>query len=244
VGGVVSLAASVRAAEPTAAAPDSGPGELEGPMHPAAQTLYDRALKKFGTHDYAAAIGDLEEGFALDPRREFLFAEAQAKRLAGDCRGAVVLYQRFLITRPPALQSDATQIALARCAQELARKPEVVIVAPPPALPPPRPAPPRWSRDPWGLALTGTGVAALGIGLGYLVAAASARSDAEHASSYAAYLSRWSTASARVDVAIGALAIGAALTATGVTRFVLVRRQARNQTVAIWIGPGLLGGAF
>ena len=244
MGGVVSLAAAARAAQPTAAALDSGPGELEGPMHPAAQALYDRALKKFGTHDYAAAIGDLEEGFALDPRREFLFAEAQAKRLGGDCRGAVVLYQRFLTTKPPALQIDATQIALARCAQELARKPEVVIMAAPPAVPSPRPAPPRWTRDSWGWALTGTGVAALGIGVGYLVAAASARTDAENASTYGAYQSHWSTASSRVDVAIGALAIGAALTATGVARFLLVRRQARNEVVAIWIGPGLLGGAF
>ena len=213
-------------------------------MHPAAQALYDRALKKFETHDYAAAIGDLEEGFALDPRREFLFAEAQAKRLGGDCRGAVVLYQRFLTTKPPALQIDATQIALARCAQELARKPEVVIVAPPPAPAPPRPEPPRWSRDPWGLTLTGAGVVALGVGIGYLVAGESARSDAANARSYAAYMSRWSTASARSDVAIGALAIGAALTATGVTRLLLVRRHARNELVAVWIGPGLLGGAF
>ena len=213
-------------------------------MHPAAQALYDRALRKFQTHDYAAAIGDLEEGFALDPRREFLFAEAQAKRLGGDCRGAVVLYQRFLTTKPPALQIDATQIALARCAQELARKPEVVIVAPPPAPAPPRPAPPRWSRDPWGLTLTGAGVVALGVGIGYLVAGESARSDAANAPTYAAYTSRWSTASARSDVAIGALAIGAALTATGVTRLLLVRRHARNELVAVWIGPGLLGGAF
>jgi hypothetical protein len=213
-------------------------------MHPAAQALYDRALKKFETHDYPAAIADLEEGFALDPRREFLFAEAQAKRLGGDCRGAVVLYQRFLTTRPPALQIDATQIALARCAQELAKKPEVVIVPAPPALPPPRPAPPRWSRDPWGLALTGTGVVALGVGLGYFVAAASARSDATDAQTYAAYQSRWSTAGARLDVAVGALAIGAALTATGVARFLLVRRHARNEVVALWLGAGLLGGAF
>jgi hypothetical protein len=235
---------AARAAEPAAAAPDSGPGELEGPMHPAAQALYDRALKKFESHDYAAAIGDLEEGFALDPRREFLFAEAQAKRLGGDCRGAVVLYQRFLTTNPPALQVDATQIALARCAQELAKKPEVVIMTPPPAPPPPKPAPPRWTRDPWGLALTGSGVVALGVGLGYLLAAESARGDAENAPIYATYASHWSTAGARLDVAIGALAIGAALTATGVGRFLLVRRQARNALVAVWIGPGLLGGTF
>ena len=244
LGGAVSLPAAVRAAAPTAAAPDSGPGELEGPMHPAAQALYDRALKKFESHDYAAAIGDLEEGFALDPRRELLFAEAQAKRLGGDCRGAVVLYQRFLTTKPPPLQIDATQIALARCAQELAKKPEVVIMTPPPAPPPPKPAPPRWTRDPWGLALTGTGVVALGVGLGYLLAAESARGDAENAPTYAVYASHWSTAGARLDVAIGALAIGAALTATGVARFLLVRRQARNELVAVWVGPGLLGGAF
>ncbi len=244
MGGAVSLPAVARADASVAAVPDSGPGELEGPMHPAAQALYDRALKGFETHDYAAAIGDLEEGFALDPRREFLFAEAQAKRLSGDCRGAVVLYQRFLTTNPPALQIDATQIALARCAQELAKKPEVVIMRPPPAPPPPKPAPPRWSRDPWGLALTGTGVVALGVGLGYFVAAEIARSDAGNASSYPAYLSHWSTAGARLDVAIGALAIGAALTSTGVARFLVVRRHARNDFVAIWIGPGLVGGAF
>ena len=235
---------TARAAEPAAAAPGSGPGELEGPMHPAAQMLYDRALKKFETHDYAAAIGDLEEGFALDPRREFLFAEAQAKRLGGDCRGAVVLYQRFLTTRPPPLQIDATQIALARCAQELARKPEVVIMTPPSAPPPPKPAPPRWTHDPWGLTLTGAGVVALGVGIGYLVAGESARGDAENVRTYSAYLGHWSTAGARLDVAIGALAIGAALTATGVTRFLLVRRHARNDFVAVWIGPGLLGGIF
>jgi hypothetical protein len=244
VGGTVSLPAAARAAGPTPGVPDSGPGELEGPIHPAAQAFYDRALKGFETHDYAAAIGDLEEGFALDPRREFLFAEAQAKRLGGDCRGAVVLYQRFLTTKPPALQIDATQIALARCAQELAKKPEVMIMTPPPARPPPRPAPPRWSRDPWGLALTGTGVVALGIGIGYLLAAESARSDAEGAPTYPAYQSHWSTAATRLDVAIGALAIGAALTATGVTRLVLVRRHARNDVVAVWLGPGMLGGAF
>lgn len=223
--------------------PDGGPVELEGPMHPAAQALYDRALKGFETHDYGAAIADLEAGFALDPRRELLFAEAQAKRLSGDCRGAVVLYQRFLTTKPPALQVDATQIALARCAQELARKPEVVIMTPPP-LPPPRPAPARWSHDPWGLALTGAGVAAIGVGIGYFVSAEIARSDAGNAATYGAYANRWSTATTRADVAVGALAIGGALAATGVARFVVVRRRARNDAVAVWIGPGLVGGTF
>src|SRR5262249_34919033 len=160
--------------------------------------------------------------------------EAQAKRLSGDCRGAVVLYQRFLTTKPPAVQIDATQIALARCAQELAKKPEVVIVTPPPPLPPPRPEPPRWTRDPWGLGLTGAGVGAVGVGIGFLIAGEIARGDAEAAPSYPGYISHWSTASTRLDVAVGALAIGGALVAAGVGRFVLVRRQARAAAVALW----------
>jgi hypothetical protein len=236
--------AGVRAAEPPPAGTDARPGELEGPMHPAAQALYDRALKGFETRDYAGAIADLEAGFALDPRREFLFAEAQAKRLSGDCRGAVVLYQRFLTTHPPALQIDATQIALARCAQELANKPPVVIVTPPPPPPPPRPAPPRWSRDPWGLGLTGAGAAAVAVGIGFLVASEIARGDAESATSYAAYSSHWSTAGTRLDVAVGALAVGGALVAAGVGRFVLVRRHAREGAVALWAAPAAIGGSF
>jgi hypothetical protein len=233
---------AARAVEPLPA--DTGPGELEGPMHPAAQALYDRALRAFETHDYAAAIRDLDAGFALDPRREFLFAEAQAKRLSGDCRGAVVLYQRFLTTQPPALQIDATQIALARCAQELAKKPEVVIVTPPPPPSPPRPAPPRWNRDPWGLGLTGAGVAAIGVGIGFLVAGEIARSDAGSATSYPAYASQWSAAGTRLEVAVGALAIGGALMAAGVGRFVVVRRHPRDGAVAFWAAPGSIGGSF
>jgi hypothetical protein len=212
-------------------------------MHPEAQALYDRALKGFETRDYEAAVRDLEAAFALDPRRELLFAEAQAKRLSGDCRGAVVLYQRFLTTKPPALQVDATQIALARCAQELASKPAVVIVTPPPPAPP-KPAPARWSRDPLGLSLGGAGVVAVGVGLGFLVAGEIARGDAESATSYPAFANHWSTAGTRLDVAVGALAIGGALVAAGATRLLLVRRHARAEAVAVWVGPGVLGGAF
>jgi hypothetical protein len=210
-------------------------------MHPGAKTLYDQALAGFATRDYAAAIGNLEAAYALDPRRELLFAEAQAKRLSGDCRGAVVLYQRFLTTRPPALQIDATQIALARCAQELAKRPDTLIVAPPPP-PPPRPAPPRWSRDPWGLTLTVAGGVAIAVGAGYLLAAESARSDAGQATTYGVYQSRWSSAESRRDVAVTALAIGGALAATGVLRFVIVRRRARAGE--LWLGAGALGGTF
>ncbi len=213
-------------------------------MRPEAQALYDRALGAFGARDYASAIRDTEAGYALDPRREFLFTEAQAKRLSGDCRGAVVLYERFLTTRPPQVQVDATHIALARCAQELASRPPLVVMAPAPAAPP-RPPPARWWRDPWGLTLSAAGLAGLGAGLGWFLAAEAARADAQGAATYAGYQARWSTAESRRDVALVAAAVGgAALIAAG-ARFAIVRRHARRaEGLTLWVGPGALGGTF
>jgi hypothetical protein len=245
--GTVALAlALLLAALPARAADPAAGSEPEGPMHPAAQALYDRALAEFTAHDYAAAIRDTEAGYAIDARRDFLFMEAQAKRLAGDCRGAVGLYQRFLTTQPPQVQVDATHIALARCAQELASRPPVVVVTPPPPPPPPsRPPPARWWRDPWGLSLSAAGVVALGLGVGWFVAAEAARSDAQAASTYADYNARWATAESRRDVALTAWIVGGtALIAAG-ARFAIVRRRARSVGgLSLWVMPAALGGTF
>jgi tetratricopeptide (TPR) repeat protein len=234
------------AAEPAGAAArtgesgNDGPGaEIEGPMRPDAQALYDRALSRFATRDYAAAIGDLEAGYALEPRRDFLFAEAQAQRLRGDCAGAVGLYQRFLRSGPPAVQASAAQIALGRCAQELANRPQVVVTVPAPPAPPA--PPPKWWHDPWGLTLSGGAVVGLGVGVGYLAAALAARDDAGGAPTLGEYARRWSVAETRLDVAVGALAVGGALAAVGIARFVIVRRRAGTGPLAFWLGPGTLG---
>jgi hypothetical protein len=222
--------------------------DVEGPMQPEAAALYTRGLERYTAHDYGGAIADLEAGYAIEPRREFLFAEGQAKRLAGDCKGAVTLYQRFLATNPPAVQANATQIALGRCAQHLAAHPEIVVVQPPRPPPPPPPPPPKWWRDPWGIGFTGAGAVGIGVGIGFLVAANAARDDANHASTYDPFNQRWSTAESRWSVGVGTLALGTALTAAGVTRFVLVRRQAREATkqLVVSVGAGGLqvGGAF
>jgi tetratricopeptide (TPR) repeat protein len=215
-------------------------------MRPEAAALYTRGLARFGAHDYPAAIADLEAGYALDPRREFLFAEGQAKRLAGDCKGAVALYQRFLATNPSPVQTNATQIALGRCAQHMAAHPEVVVVRTPEQRPPPPPAPPWW-RDPAGLGFTGAGVVGIGVGVGFLVASYAAQHDADNAPDYDPYDQRWSTAESRWAVGVGTLALGTALTAVGVARFVLVRRQTREAAPPeVSIGPGgvRIGGRF
>jgi hypothetical protein len=217
-------------------------------MRPDAAARYTRGLQEFAARDYAAAIADLEAGYALEPRREFLFAEAQAKRLAGDCKGAVALYQRFLATSPPGVQANATQMALGRCAQHLAEHPEIRVVEPP--RPPPLPPlpPPRWWLDSWGLRFTGAGVAAIGVGVGFVAASYSARGDAGGSPTLGPYDSHWSTAESRWRIGVGALAVGTALTAVGVTRFVLVRRESRAARTQVTVSAGAggvqVGGTF
>ena len=217
-------------------------------MQPEAAALYTRGLQRYTARDYPGALADLEAGYAIEPRREFLFAEGQAKRLAGDCKGAVALYQRFLATNPSAVQANATQIALGRCAQHMAEHPEIVVVEPPRPPPTPPPPPPKWWRDAWGLGFTGAGVASIGVGIGFIAASYSARADADAAHTLTPYDGRWSTAESRWRVGVGTLALGTALTAVGVTRFVLVGRQAREARTQIIVSAGAggvqVGGAF
>jgi hypothetical protein len=222
--------------------PSADAGQAEGPMRPEAQALYDRGLARFQAREYPGAISDFEAGYAIEPRREFLFAEGQAKRLGGDCKGAVALYQRFLATNPPPLQASATHIALGRCAQHMADHPEVVLVPPPPTPPSVPPPPPRWWRDPIGLGATGAGVVALGIGLGFWIASGVAEDDAGDSSTQPDYDRRWATAGSRRAISVGALVTGAVLTAAGVTRLMLVRRDAakRDAGPSLSIGPGMI----
>jgi hypothetical protein len=218
-------------------------------MRPEAQALYTRGLERFTARDYPGAIADFEAGYALEPRREFLFAEGQAKRLAGDCKGAVALYQRFLATSPPSVQANATQMALGRCAQHLAEHPEVVMVEPPRQPPPPPPPPPMWWHDPWGLAASGAGIAAIAVGGGFVAAAYSARSDAQAAATLAEADERWAAATSRRAVGVVAIGAGSILAAAGAYRFLTVKRagdRASRRDVVVSVTPTMVsvGGTF
>jgi hypothetical protein len=230
---------AARAADADAAPRDD---EVSGPMKPEARALYDRGLALYQTKDYAGAVAAFEAGFAVEPRREFLFANAQARRLAGDCRGAVPLYQRFLEMSPPPVQASATHIALARCAQQMAAEPPAPPPQPvaPPAAPPP---PPPWTHDRWGAALLGAGVVGLAVG-GGLLAASYAALPSDNERSHADYDAARATAESRHTVAIFALAGGGALAVAGVARYAWVRRARAHATLTIVPGGLALAGSF
>jgi hypothetical protein len=198
-------------------------GEL--PADARARALLEEGLAAFGDREFARAIDAFQRGHAIEPRRVFLFAWAQAERLSGRCDRASPLYRRFLEQEPPRDQAARASEGLARCASphRPAVEPEPrIIVAPSP--PPPRPEPPFWT-DPVGDVFAGAGVVAFvtsGVLLGVAEAAAS---DAGDARSLAAWQDGADRAdSARVWAAVAAGA-GVALVAVAVVRWLTHDRR-------------------
>src|SRR5688500_8437696 len=76
---------------------DSGRGTVD-PV--TAEDWLALGLARFEREDYAGAIDAFERGHAIDPRPQFLFALAQAERLRGDCKAALIYYRKFLTTSP------------------------------------------------------------------------------------------------------------------------------------------------
>lgn len=196
--------------------------------HSERRTRADRHLARGLAHyedgRYERAIEQFELGYAVEPRREFLFALGQAERLRGDCASAVVLYRQFLSRNPPARQVDAAWEHIATCDKVMARRRTPALSPAPTPAPAPAitvapaviaPAPP-WYRDPIGTSLIGASVACAGASLALFVASSSARDSARLAPTYDAFDDLADRARARrnlgitLGVAAGALA-GAAV---------------------------------
>jgi tetratricopeptide (TPR) repeat protein len=231
------------ASPPADAAPatevDPAPAaETAAPMLPEARAHYERGLSYYAARDFGAAVRELEAGYALDPRREFLFAEAQAYRLAGDCERALPLYRRFLDSDPPPLQVEATRLALDRCAaaaREAAARPVQPPVKQPAPVRPPAREPRHWALDPAALGTAAAGLIALGIGVAFLVSSNRARDGAEAMSgtsdgTHDGFDSLWATAERRRTFALWGFAGAAALLGTAAARLAILRRRAEETT--------------
>jgi tetratricopeptide (TPR) repeat protein len=226
-------------------------GDEPTPMRAEARARYEEGLGHYGAGRYPAAIAALQAAYAIDPRREILFAEAQATRLGGDCPRAMALYERFLATDPPARQVEATQLALNRCRQALAAAPVRPPAEPGPRQPPPgtglrAPAPPPASRGPWYRDVTGGVLAAgalacAGVATGFLWAAHRADQRARQPGiDYGTFESPRQLAERRMAVGAAALAAGVALGMAASGRYLWLRYSAGPAT-----GGGLaLGGRF
>ncbi len=253
---------------PVAADPPPAPAVPAAPQAEADAHLR-RGLELYGGRDYERAIEEFRAGFALDPRREFLFALGQAERLSGDCGSAILYYQAFLRARPTAAQAAAAREQIQVChlllSTEKPRRRDRPAGAvdrdePPPlparsrALAGPVPAAaahddrPPWYSDRTGDLLLGGGVVFLALGGGLWAASASAASAAEGAATYPEYDTLIDRARRRRTLALTAGAAGAALVGAAVWRFRWGRGGGNRASVAVTPAPGQvavsLGGSF
>jgi hypothetical protein len=150
---------------------------------PSAEDLYTEGQAAYDHADYATAVDKWQAAYDLSKESGLLFNLAQAKRLSGDCAGAITTYRRFL-----AANADDTASEQHKLATDLARELEGTCPAKPAVIPPPTlvdhpklddgiNSAPRLS-DPqfdgrsgrsWkiaGLATGGVGIVTIAIGLG------------------------------------------------------------------------------
>ncbi len=250
---LVSIAGAVLVMRTGAARADHSSADADRHLH--------RGLEHFQHRDYQRAIREFHAGYAIAPRREFLFALAQAERLSGDCRSAIIYYRQFLSRNPPQRQATAAFEQIEHCQKALAEGPGAV-ERPAPA-PTPRPAvqqpvaPPvvaaaparrHWYADGPGDALFGGGIALAAGSVVMLLSANVAAADARSASTYPQFDQRSAAVTTRRRLAIG-FAIAGALALSGATyRFVTRGGAERERRIALVPTDGgaavAIGGRF
>ncbi len=213
---------------------------------------------------YAEAIVELRAAYAADAQGQYLFAIAQAHRMADECETAIEAFGAFLRTGPKPNATKAAQryiddcratLAAKRAAAQAAAASQTPAPAPQPA-PPPPPSEPLVVREvervytrevyiPWygdwqGDTLAAAGVVTLLTGVTFLVIANGHDDDATHATSYDA-LDRSLTLRDRDQVVGGiAIATGSALAVAALARYAL--RPKRVQT-EVFVQPAQSGAS-
>jgi tetratricopeptide (TPR) repeat protein len=195
---------------------------------------YAEAAELYVQGKFREAAEAFRLAYEADPQAKYLYNQAQAERLGGDCAAAVPSYRRFLDTDPPPEQRAQAEDNIAACGELLpppppAPPPPPVVAPPPPVVapppsPPPAPLPPPDAApaiaDPLGGVLLALGLAAAGTGAGVLGWSYALEADAEDPAEQAgrtyddhlALLDRTETAriaGATVLASGGALVVGA-----------------------------------
>jgi tetratricopeptide (TPR) repeat protein len=195
----------------------------------------ERAEEAFQAGRYTDAANAFGEAYEADPDPKFVYAQAQAERLGGDCASAIEHYDRFLALDPDPEPAEAARTNRERCRQELER-------AKPP--PPPEPPSPRtmadrdpvdtptharpWHRDPLGGALVGSGLVVTALGTGLLAGGVVLDRNAADAGIEGDFERDRDRATSMHRAGIALTAIGAAIVIGGVVRWIVVARGQRQ----------------
>jgi hypothetical protein len=109
-----------------------------------AKAEYDRGLKHYNLADYEPAITAFKRAYELSGKPELLFNIAQAYRLKGDCKQAVLVYRSFLREATGHPRRREAESGIERCGAPTNGSEATPATAPPPVssiVPPPTSAP-------------------------------------------------------------------------------------------------------
>ena len=76
---------------------------------PTAENLYDEGQAAYDKADYGTAIARWQAAYDLSNASGLLLNLAQAKRLSGDCVGAITTYKRFIEADPTVYQKPLAE---------------------------------------------------------------------------------------------------------------------------------------
>ncbi|MCH9684438.1 MAG: hypothetical protein K0V04_23590 [Deltaproteobacteria bacterium] len=201
-----------------------------------------------GQYDIAAAAA--AEAYEAHGDPVYLYMQAQSERLGDHCQQAIAHYEQFLRIVPEGAAAQASRENIAECEQRLASasppveeatptqeaRPSTEIPAEPasPRTPVDRRQDRRWYRDPWGGALVGAGVVALGVGAGLFGQARADERAADRATEVVSYGERIDRAYTLSRIGVPVMITGGVLVAAGVVRWIVVgsRGSARTRTRA------------
>ena len=216
---------------------------VSAPASPSNDALL-RAREAYEDERFADAARAFEEAYALDPRPKYLYAQAQALRLSGDCVAAIDVYDAFVASDPPSAAAADAQENRGRCVETVAETklepppPDPGVPGPPSTQPDPRPREARpWYADPWGGALSGVGLGATIAGAVLLADAHARDRRADAAEDDASYLRAFGSAPRNSRIGIGVLAAGGALLTAGVIRCAVVASARRRAVISMGLGP-------
>ena len=212
----------------------------DGEMSADAKQHYDKGIAHYAAKEYEAAVAELRTAYFVEPRREIVFAWAQAERLSGDCASAIPLYRKYLASNPPAATAATVKGHMDKCIAQVGPggeaadptkpppKPVAAPVAPVAPVPVDKPAPATtvtrkkpFYKDVIGDSLAIAGIAGLGAGGTFFYLSIRSKHDRDDATSYAEYEAAADKMVLRRQIAIGALAAGGALLTGAIIRWSL-----------------------
>jgi tetratricopeptide (TPR) repeat protein len=205
---------------------------------PKADALVKQGSEAYAAGKYEDAISALQQALTIEPRKETLFALAQAERLGGHCTAAIAHYKQLLSLMTDFESAKLIQGNVALCENTQTTKPPPEPQAAPPPPPPPASTTKTVVRverhgDALATSLFAVGALSVGAAAGLYIASNNARDDATTAGTLAIHNQLDDRADQERALSYVALGVGVSAMGYAVYRWVTGHDEQPPATVSI-----------